>query len=263
TLSGDVSVKVTDDIPVLNSSANAVTKTVDEGGLRATDTHGSGNDSGNITVSGASGTGSGSLQPLVKFGADGPAATEFKIVDQTTATQWLNALNLKSHGNALQVASDDGHTLTVSDGTNPVFILTVNGDGSWQFNLQEPLDHPASSTVNNSLTIDLSGFVQGVDFDGDTVRLASGTTPSPTDGLFRVTVTDDSPKLTDQTNVSGSVDEGALVFSPAATASPGDLYGDGNDQGQPGVSTSSASSLSGLVSFGADGPAFSGASKDG
>jgi len=182
TLSGDFKIAVIDDVPVANTSAT-VAGSVDEGALTsATDSYGTGNDPALSTS--ASGL-SGSLLPLVKFGADGPAATAFNVVDQTTAGHWLSALDLTSHGFLIDHASISGSTLTALDSNNDkVFTLTVNGNGSWTFNLLEPIDHPAGGTPENTATINLSGLVQAVDGDGDAVTLASG---------FSVTITDDAP----------------------------------------------------------------------
>ncbi len=199
-LSGDFKITVTDDVPVLAASAEPVTGSVDEGGLTSTDTHGIGNDPGFPTstgsVSNSDGSGTetfGSLAPLISFGADGASgdgSTAFRIVGTDAATAWLSELGLTSHGNSLQVASDDGHTLTVSDGSNTVFTLTVNGDGSWVFNLLEPLDHVPGGG-ENAQNVDLSGFVEALDFDQDPVGLSTGTVSSAS--AFNVTVVDDVP----------------------------------------------------------------------
>ena len=74
---------------------------------------------------------------------------------------------------------------------------------------------------------------------------------------FAIVVTDDVPLLTGITDTSGSVAEGAL-----SSGSPGDLYGNGDEH--MGVAAAVSDSLSGLVAFGADGPALDGAhGKDG
>jgi T1SS-143 domain-containing protein len=229
---GAFTVTVTDDVPLVNANAAPVLGAVDEGGLTAaTDGYGTGNDP--AFAASASGL-SGSLNNLVKFGADGPAGTAFQFVDPTTAGAWVASLGLNSHGFAVNAVSISGSILTALDSHgDSVFTLTLNGDGSWTFKLLEPLDHPASSTPENTVTFDLSGLVQGVDFDGDVVTLASGA--------FKITVTDDVPVISG--TVSGSVDEGGLT---AAT----DPYGTGNDAGFATVASGSLG-----VHFGADGPA--------
>src|SRR3984957_10016628 len=215
---------------------------VSEGGL-VTDTIGTtGNSHGAaITATGVP----GSLDALVNFGSGGANAAPFQFVAATAANQWLASLGLSSHGAAIDTATITGDTLVAgtdaAQGTpHNVFSLTINADGSWTFTLLAPLDD-APGQGANSLTIDLSGLVQAVDAAGLTITLS---------GDFKITVVDDIPELTGQT-ASGGVDEGALAV---ASGTPGDLYGSGNDQGHEGASTVVTGSLSGLVSFGADGP---------
>jgi T1SS-143 domain-containing protein len=169
TLASDFTVKIVDDVPVQAASGTPVSGTVDEGGLTsAHDNYDTGNDPGfAVSFTGAS----GSLTGLISFGADGPGATAFRPVDKTAAEQWLSSLNLTSHGLHVDSADVNGSTLTADDSSgHHVFTLTVHNDGSWTFTLLEPLDHPAGND-ENSISIDLSGLVQAVDFDGDAVTL--------------------------------------------------------------------------------------------
>ena len=240
TLASGFTVTVTDDVPVLTTGTQ--TGNVDEGGLTSGtpgDLYGTGNDPGFAT------TVSGSLATLVTFGADGPAAAAFQFMSQSAASSWLAGLDLTSHGSALNTASiatlSGVETLTASaaDG-HEVFTLALNeSTGAWTFTLINPLDQPTGNGENTD-TINLSGLVQAVDFDGDSVTLAND---------FTVTVTDDVPVLTTGTQ-TGSVDEGGLT-----SGTPGDLYGTGND---PGFATTATGSLATLVAFGADGPDGSG-----
>jgi T1SS-143 domain-containing protein len=150
-VSGSFNVDVTDDVPVLTSGQ--VIAALDEGVLPDT-----------------AATASGSLQTLVSFGADGPAAAGFHLVDASTASNWIASLGLSSGGFAIDAATINGSTLTVVDANHDnVFTLTVNGDGAWAFTLLQPIDAPLSGPV----TVDLSGLVQATDFDGDTVKLAA------------------------------------------------------------------------------------------
>src|SRR5262249_33741344 len=93
------------------------------------------------------------------------------------------------------------------------FTLTVNGDGTFPFQLINPIDLPAPGEYTFSL--DLSSLVAGVDFDGDAVPAVSGT--------FVVDIVDDVPVPVSNT-ASGTVDEGGLL-----SGTPGDLFGTGND----------------------------------
>ena len=199
-------------------SAQQVAGTVFEGGL---------NDTVTITVPvpntpfsnnlpdhiigntpGAATTASGTLAGLVHFGADGPAmsganADGFQLVPQTSSdvTTFLQSLHLTSLGSAIDhgTLSPNGDTLTAiaADGHN-VFTMTVNGDGTWTFNLTAPLDD--SHQGADSITIDFSRLVKAVDFDGDTVNLAAGT--------FNVAVVDDVPVDTKAADTVGVSEQG-------------------------------------------------------
>src|SRR3984957_19135813 len=241
TLSGDFSVTVIDDVPVL-TDVNA-SGAVDEGALTGSshigDLYGSGNDVG---VGSASVVASGSLSGLVAFGADGPnASAQYQFVSQSAASHWLDGLNLASHGsdiNSATIANEGGGvfllTASAADG-HEVFTLALNqASGAWTFTLINPIDDPFGHG-ENSQTIDLSGLVQGVDFDGDAVTLSND---------FSVKVVDDVPVLVSGTSASGAVDEGGL------TTHGGDLFSSGNDHG---AAITASGSLSGLVSFGPGG----------
>ncbi len=260
TLSGDFSVSVKDDVPVLVSKASA-TGTVDEGGLtqvssgfdhdhdRGTDLYGNGNDRGAPTAV------SGTLFGLVSFGADGPDGKggasitggdtgAFQFVSQAKADTWLQGLDLTSHGLSVDAAtisiSNGIETLTASTtglGAHEVFTLSLNeATGDWTFTLINPIDQQAGHGAN-SQTIDLSGLVQAVDFDGDTVTLS---------GDFSVSVKDDVPVLTGL-SVTGTVFEAGLTSGT-------DSYGSGTQAGHQADPVSKTGLLASLVSFGADGP---------
>ncbi|WP_455289487.1 retention module-containing protein [Vibrio parahaemolyticus] len=89
--------------------------------------------------------------------------------------------------------SDGSFTYTATAGTNPVFTLTVNPDGSCNFTLEGAIDHAANS---DSLTLNFPITV--TDFDGDT-----------TSAVIPVTITDDQPTITNVEAIS--VDEDDLV----------------------------------------------------
>ena len=233
TASGTFTVSDIDDVPVLASGAAGLSGTVNEGGLTsATDPFGTGNEPGSATA--FTGT-AGALDTLVHFGADGPNATPFQFV--SNAGTVLANLHLESHGAAVNFAAvttdATGTTLAAYTGGaatgTEVFTLTLDDTGAWTFTLLAPIDH------NGAATLDLSGLVQAVDFDGDAVALAAKN--------LQVTITDDAPLLTAK---SGSVDEGGLT---SAT----DPFDTGND---PGFATTASGSLG--IHYGADGPAAAG-----
>ncbi|EGQ7836965.1 retention module-containing protein [Vibrio parahaemolyticus] len=90
--------------------------------------------------------------------------------------------------------SDGSFTYTATAGTNPVFTLTVNPDGSYNFTLEGAIDHAANS---DSLTLNFPITV--TDFDGDT-----------TSAVIPVTITDDQPTITNVEAIS--VDEDDLAY---------------------------------------------------
>ena len=182
---------------------------------------------------------------LVAFGADGPdfdlvnhVYDGFQLVAQADATTWVTGLGLTSHGQTVDFVAISGDTLTAWTGGGPsdptahdVFTLTVGGDGTYTFTLESPLDHPDAGhatpgpEVADSITLDLSGLVQAIDFDGDAITLSAD---------FAVTVIDDIPvqhTVVPESEGEGgpkglffTVDEGGLT-----AGDPGDLFGSGND----------------------------------
>ncbi|HUI97705.1 MAG TPA: hypothetical protein VLX44_18260, partial [Xanthobacteraceae bacterium] len=204
-----IDVTITDDSPKVVTGATQ-TGAVDEGGLReaalgGTDPFGNGNDSP-ATIATFSGS-VGGLDALVSFGADHANGTPFQFTVANNST--INLGTLKSEGISVDFATISGNTLTAHAGGSAtgtaVFSLTLNDDGSWTFQLLAPIDHMGAPFTGSGpepqTTIDLSGLVEAVDFDGSHVNLAANS--------LTVTVTDDVPVLT-ATQVTGSVDEGPL-----------------------------------------------------
>lgn len=141
---------------------------------------------------------SGSLAGLIAFGADGPGA--FGLLTDTSS---LPTLYSKGEEVVYSVA---GNTLTATAGSGEdarvVFTLTVNEDGSWNFDLTDQLDHVPGDGQNNALvtgedgeggftsvpSIDFSSLIQATDGDGDVLAGAPA-------GSFMITVQDDVPIL--------------------------------------------------------------------
>ncbi|WP_291865952.1 DUF5801 repeats-in-toxin domain-containing protein [Bradyrhizobium sp.] len=139
---------------------------------------------------------SGSLSPLVSFGSDGPAANGgFSI----TTTQ-LNLLPTLYAGGQPVVYSSNGTVLTATNSVGQVvFTLTVNANGSWNFDLDGQLDHVDDNTENFDLrtnafgttstpSIDFSSIIVATDGDGDSI---TGLAP----GRFQISVQDDIPTI--------------------------------------------------------------------
>ena len=236
---GDLTVAVTDDTPVL--TAAAITGAVAEGGLtHFSNPYGDGNEPGAPAV--ASGQGAGglhfgpSLASLVSFGADGPGT--LNLLGGAGAVSFLNAQGLTSHDATVgsvsvsNLGGGEEELAAIDTNHNIMFELLLNvpgsGLGSWEFTLNEALDDGPNQHENGT-TIDLSGLVQAVDFDGSAVTLSND---------FKITVADDAPVLSTFT-LSTAIDEGALESGNPA----------------PVVQTFPAGELNNLVTFGADGAA--------
>ncbi len=142
----------------------------------------------------------GSLAPLVNFGADGPA--EGGGFSFSSNTGGLPAL----FSNGEPILYDvDGDTLTgfvdrdvpvgeLDPDDLPVFTLTLQSNGDYIFTLFEQLDHaapPAGTAEENILEIDFSSVVVATDFDGDSITLDEGD--------FTVKAIDDVPVIADGT----------------------------------------------------------------
>jgi T1SS-143 domain-containing protein len=132
-----------------------------------------------------------------------PGADEDLTISLSTDTHNLD--KLYSNGVELQYEVN-GNTLTATAGNNIVFTLTVNSDGSWNFDLRDQLDHwnnglnnenfellankfpgdlPGSYIYNIVNGIDFSSIIVATDSDGDSVTAKSGG--------FIINVQDDVP----------------------------------------------------------------------
>ncbi|SFW43728.1 T1SS-143 domain-containing protein/type I secretion C-terminal target domain (VC_A0849 subclass) [Pseudomonas sp. NFACC19-2] len=201
-----------------------------------------GNAEGDDQVLSVSG-GAGTLDALVNFGADGRGG--FTLSTDPGALTALQNLGLKSGGVALVYSvSVDGSTLTATAGVKPIFTLTVDADGSYEFLLQGPLDHPEKDGDDgetlgaSNLVLDFSGVLIATDGDGDPI--AGGISA----GSFVIDVEDDVPILAgapgERPTVVGLVHEDALDNGNAEGGQTLTV------EGGPGT-------LDALVHFGADG----------
>jgi hypothetical protein len=118
-----------------------------------------------------------------------------------------------------------------------VFTFTINANGSWVFNLEGQLDHPAGLNENN-LSIDLSSLVKATDQDGDPATAASGA--------LVVSVDDDLPVNNSTTLTPPTVHEDALNNSNA--------IGNPEGVGQTVNASISVAAIASLVNGGADQP---------
>ena len=212
---GAFAVTVDDDSPVI-TAASVQNGAVDEERLtggNAGDSYGDGGDvtpaqgdDGNLTASGTLGISYGIDGPanVVTGGVggaivDGPvtftdhanAANNVSVVDSNG--QAVNLANLKSHGQDVHFALLDAVTLVGYTGnTAPTSIndasvvlstvLSGSGNGSYDFVLKGPLDHPIGYPTSTEDDLVFTFKYTAKDFDGDT-----------TNGTFKVTVDDDAP----------------------------------------------------------------------
>ncbi|EJO93689.1 hemolysin-type calcium-binding protein, partial [Ectopseudomonas mendocina DLHK] len=243
---GSFVIDVEDDVPVQAGENGEGPRVV---GLVHEDALTPGNAEGNDQVLSVSG-GAGTLDALVNFGADGRGG--FQLSTEPGALTALQNLGLTSGGVALSYAvSADGTTLTATAGGKTIFTLTVGTDGSYEFLLQGPLDHPLqngddSETLGGSnLVLDFSGVLIATDGDGDPI--AGGFAA----GSFVIDVEDDVPVLKpvdpQRPALGGTVHEDLL--SLPHTGNP-----DNGGQTLVVSTAGGAGNLSSLVSFGADGP---------
>ncbi|WP_316851818.1 DUF5801 repeats-in-toxin domain-containing protein [Aquipseudomonas alcaligenes] len=118
---------------------------------------------------------SGSVAPLI-VGPDGSATF-------TLSTDTSGVTPASSGGVAL-VYTVVGDTLTATAGSTTVFTLQVDPDGSYTFDLKEPLDHPLdNSDDNEELTLDFTSILLA---NGGSGALA---------GEFLIHVEDDVPGI--------------------------------------------------------------------
>ncbi|HDM8046003.1 TPA: cadherin-like domain-containing protein, partial [Vibrio campbellii] len=97
-----------------------------------------------------------------------------------------------------ETANGDGSfTYEATAGTDAVFTLTVNTDGSYNFTLQGPIDHAVGS---DELTLNFP--IIAADFDGDT-----------TTETIPVTIVDDKPTITDVDAITVDEDDLGTIGS--------------------------------------------------
>ncbi|AXB33018.1 type I secretion C-terminal target domain-containing protein [Vibrio campbellii] len=137
-----------------------------------------------------------------------------------------------------ETANGDGSfTYEATAGTEAVFTLTVNTDGSYNFTLEGPIDHAVDS---DELTLNFP--IIATDFDGDT-----------TNATIPVTIVDDKPVITDVDVIT--VDEDDLASIGSDQSNPISIDGNfttiqGADRVVSFQLDSSASPVDGLTSQG-------------
>jgi T1SS-143 domain-containing protein len=275
-----ISIIVVDDVPVL--SGCDLVFTIDEDDIKtALSTGTSPNDTarwddsytGNPNLGNDSGPAyiKGSLESLVKPGADGPVSFSFvKGADATAALSTLTALGLSSHGDALSYRIT-GETLQAyvagseGEGERVVFSLTLEQSGSFEFELHDQLDHdapgddfrerPTNSDENFDLQDKITGDVTNINFgalieatDGDEDRISL-------DGAFSIKIRDDVPELSGKEE-NRLVDEDDIKNGQSSGNFPNDGNGDGSFTGSSNSNGNGPANISGslanLIKGGAD-----------
>ncbi len=241
TASGALTVTVKDDAPIAYKVDASSTPLND-------DAQAHGNlDGGNADVS----TISGAAGVLFSAGADG-----LKSVSMDSLPT-LKAIYLDSHGIGHQESaiwtssSTNGVTTWTATGVSShatVAVLTIGSDGSYSFTADAPLVHPASSAIQDSLTLNF-GFTV-TDGDGDTAK-----------GSLAIAVTDDIP-VASGTTVAVKADEGDIhnLLSHGNSALDGTHDGSSSQPALLGLGFAAtvSGSVASTVSFGADGAALGG-----
>ncbi|MCB9958480.1 MAG: hypothetical protein H6843_07765 [Rhodospirillaceae bacterium] len=271
---------ITDDGPqaIVDGSGNpaqTIGGTVQEDALDAGDATDddlvTGNPEGTGQTDEASGSGTGangSLSILVDAGVD--VEPTFGLV-QTGLDGLLPALQSGGTTVDYQVTVAAGsQTLTATVGTDVIFTLTVNNDGSWTFDLDGQLDHTVAGDDSTALAtegggsvpnIDFSAIITVTDYDGDVAVLSD--LYEGQSGLFTITVENDIPAgIVDAggspvQTITGAVQEDALNASDATDDDDvtGNPEGTGQTDEVSGSGSGANGSLSILVSSGADEPA--------
>ncbi|HHF3167226.1 TPA: retention module-containing protein [Vibrio diabolicus] len=195
TTNATIPVTIVDDKPVI-TDVDAIT--VDEDDLASI-----GSDQRNpISIDGSFTTTQGSDR-VVSYQLDTSATPVDGLTSQGVAVTLTETAN-----------ADGSFTYEATAGGNPVFTLTVDTDGSYNFTLEGPIDHAVDS---DELTLNFP--ITATDFDGDTV---TETIP--------VTIVDDVPIITavdalnvdeDDLNVVGSDPGGDLFVKGAFTTTQG------------------------------------------
>src|SRR5262249_62053798 len=131
--------------------------------------------------------------------AAGPGNIQFSAGFQFSVQAGDHDFGVTSHGQEVNfiilsapVDGPDGMSQTLTAWTNggPVtggteaFTLTLNGDGTYVFQLVNPLDQQ-TGLGENATILDFTGLVQATDFDGDSIQLP--------DASFQINVIDDVP----------------------------------------------------------------------
>ncbi len=240
TANGALTVAVKDDAPIAFKVDTALTSLNDDA-----QAHGNPDGAADAkTINGGAGA-------LFSAGADGVMSVSMDSLPT------LKAIYLDGHGIGHQESvswtssAANGVTTWTATGASShatVAVLTINSDGSYSFTADAPLVHSASSTTEDSMTLNF-GFTV-TDGDGDTAE-----------GALAIAIIDDVP-VASGTTIAARADEGDIYNLLSHGNSPLDGTHDGSSS-QPalfglGFAATVSGSVASTVSFGADGAAIGG-----
>lgn len=253
---GSFVIKVQDDIPTLLQDAVSIHAQVQEDGMSETavgnvpadfsegnkepgDTNAH-DETSSLNSLGTAQDPTKSLATFFSAGADEPLKIGISDDISGLPVLYSNGIKLTYH-----LSHETGYDvlMAISTPNNIVFVLNVNSDGSWNFDLRDQLDHqyigapsPYSEnfelkTANGAVNfIDFSSIITGTDADQDTIT-GVGT------GKFTIVVQDDTP-----------------VNIPNTVILDDDVFG-GNSGVESNGDTADAVNTSGfLAEYGADEP---------
>ncbi len=163
------------------------------------------------------------------FGEDGAGSVEPS--DNFNATGSVAGPNLTSGGEEVTVTLVGDTYTGETAGGNVIFTMTINDDGSYDFEIFEPLDHADGSNPDD--VINLNFEYQVVDNDGDTVT-----------GEVTVPIRDDAPV---------AVDDTALIPEGSNTANGNVIDNDEVGEDVEGSLTQVEAPDGTIVTFAADG----------
>ena len=190
-------VTVADDAPVVDDTYN----TVDE------------SDLGPVVVT-------GDVAP--DFGNDGEAAANSFVGDGSFASSGSKlGGDLTHNGTAVTTTFDAGtNTYTGTAGSETIFTMVINNDGTYEFTLLSTLDHADPNDPNDIISLKFG--VDAVDYDGDAGEAS-----------IIIDVKDDVPTIKD---AAGDVDEsgfgnGPLVYTDTVEHNSGPDFAEVNPTG--------------------------------
>ncbi|WP_226420553.1 retention module-containing protein [Vibrio sp. E14] len=171
-------VTIVDDKPTI-TDVDAITVDEDDLGTIGSDQTGPISIDGNFTTTQGS-------DRVVSYQLDASATPVDGLTSQGVAVTLTETAN-----------GDGSFTYKATAGTESVFTLTVNTDGSYNFTLEGPIDHAVDS---DELTLNFP--IIATDFDGDT-----------TNATIPVTIVDDKPVINDVDAITVNEDDLASIGS--------------------------------------------------